>query len=79
MTTPKEVIDLAEQRIQARANKNFALSDQLREKIAELGFIIKDKTDGYELLEKPAFEVFENLASIKIDTNLLSKKLPFAY
>ncbi len=75
MSTPKEVIDLAEQRIQARATKDFALSDQLRDKIAELGFIIKDKPDGYELLEKPAFEVFENLTSIKIDTNLLSKKI----
>ncbi len=75
MRIPKEVIDLAEQRIQARASKDFALSDQLRDKIAELGFVIKDKPDGYELLEKPPFEVFENLASIKFDSNRLSKRI----
>ena len=75
MRIPKEVIDLAEQRIQARASKDFALSDQLRDKIAELGFVIKDKPDGYELLEKPPFEVFENLASIKVNSNLLSKRI----
>ena len=75
MTIPKEVTDLAEQRIQARASKDFALSDQLRDKIAELGFVIKDKPDGYELLEKPPFEVFENLASIKFDSNRLSKRI----
>jgi len=75
MTIPKEVTDLAEQRIQARASKDFALSDLLRDKIAELGFVIKDKPDGYELLEKPPFEVFENLASIKFDSNRLSKRI----
>ena len=75
MNAPKEVIDLAEQRIQARANKDFALSDQLRDKISELGYVIKDNPAGYELVTKPPFEVFENLASVKIKPELLSKKV----
>lgn len=66
MATPQEVIDLAEQRVQARINKDFALSDQLRDQILSFGFIIKDKPEGYELVEKPPFQVFENLNSVKI-------------
>ena len=75
MTAPKEVIDLAEQRIQARANKDFALSDQLRDKISDLGYVIKDNPGGYELVIKPPFEVFDNLVSVKINPNRLSQKV----
>jgi hypothetical protein len=75
MNAPKEVIDLAEQRIQARVNKDFALSDQLRDKISDLGYVIKDNPGGYELVVKPPFEVFDNLASIKIKPDRLSKKV----
>ena len=75
MNAPKEVIDLAEQRIQARANKDFALSDQLRDKISDLGYVIKDNPGGYELVVKPPFEVFDNLASVKIKTDRLNQKV----
>jgi len=37
---------LFEMRAQAKADKNFALSDQIRDKITALGFIIKDGKDG---------------------------------
>lgn len=75
MNVPQEVIDLAEQRIKARANKDFALSDQLRNKIADLGFVVKDKPNGYELEIKPPFEVFENIANLKVETNRLNKRI----
>jgi hypothetical protein len=75
MNIPKEVVDLAEQRIQARENKDFALSDQLREKISNLGYVIKDNPGGYELVVKPPFEVFDNLASIKIKPERLNKRI----
>jgi cysteinyl-tRNA synthetase len=39
---PKEIFELAQKRQEARAAKNFALADALREKIAELGYTIKD-------------------------------------
>ena len=46
MNAPKEVIDLAEQRIQARANKDFALSDQIRDQLLAVGIQLKDGKDG---------------------------------
>lgn len=46
---PEEVIRLAEQRLNARAEKNWAESDRLRDEILALGYSIKDSKDGYEL------------------------------
>ncbi|MBQ2711571.1 MAG: cysteine--tRNA ligase [Clostridia bacterium] len=49
---PQEVADLAEQRLAARKEKNWALSDTLRNQIAELGYLIKDTANGYEITKK---------------------------
>ncbi|MFM8212717.1 MAG: glycosyltransferase, partial [Actinomycetes bacterium] len=65
MSIPQEVIDLAQKRVEARKNKDFSLSDQLRKEIAQKGFLVKDTATGFDLVEKPEFEVFENLNSIK--------------
>lgn len=46
---PKEVTQLCEEREAARAEKNWAKSDELRDKIAELGYTVKDTRDGYVL------------------------------
>ena len=46
---PAEVLALAEQRIAARANKNWAESDRLREAISALGWIVQDGKEGYKL------------------------------
>jgi cysteinyl-tRNA synthetase len=47
---PEEVLSLAEERKQAKINKNFADADSLREKIKSLGFEVLDKKQGdYEL------------------------------
>ena len=46
---PAEVLAVAEERKQARAEKNWAKSDELREKLKQLGFAVKDSKDGYEL------------------------------
>ncbi|MBS1513505.1 MAG: cysteine--tRNA ligase [Bacteroidetes bacterium] len=46
---PGEVKSLAGQRMQAKKDKNFALSDELRNKIKEMGYEVKDSKDGYEL------------------------------
>ena len=45
----KEIIDLAEKRLQARKNKDWAESDKLRDEISALGYKIKDSKEGYEL------------------------------
>jgi GT2 family glycosyltransferase len=65
MSIPQEVIDLAQKRVEARKNKDYLLSDQLRDEIAKKGFLVKDTVTGFDLVEKPEFEVFENLNSIK--------------
>ena len=49
---PSEVLELATQRVEARKNKDWAKSDQLRDKIAELGYLIKDSKDGYTISKK---------------------------
>ena len=36
------------QRIEAKKNKDFATSDLLRDKLTELGVIVKDKKDGFD-------------------------------
>ena len=46
---PQQVIDLAELRQKARAQKNWKESDQLRKKIRTLGFVIDDHPEGYRL------------------------------
>lgn len=43
---PQEIKDLLEQRKQARANKDFAKSDELRDMIRENGYLVKDTKDG---------------------------------
>ncbi|HIH12522.1 TPA: cysteine--tRNA ligase, partial [Candidatus Woesearchaeota archaeon] len=45
----KEIIALAKQRLQARQNKEWKKSDELRDKIKQLGYIIGDTKEGYEI------------------------------
>jgi cysteinyl-tRNA synthetase len=44
-----EVLALLEQRKQARASKDFAASDRLRDEIAALGWKVKDSKEGQQL------------------------------
>lgn len=46
-----EVIALAEERVLARSNRNWAESDKLREEITALGWTIQDSKDGYKLVK----------------------------
>jgi len=48
---PAEVRNLAEQRLQAKGEKNYALADELRNKITEMWFSIKDIPGGYEIMK----------------------------
>ncbi|HPD81877.1 MAG TPA: cysteine--tRNA ligase [Candidatus Pacearchaeota archaeon] len=49
---PVEVEKLAKEREKARKNKDWKKSDELRDKINKLGFIINDKIDGYEIKKR---------------------------
>ncbi len=46
---PEEVKKLVEERKLARANKDWAKSDELRDKIVQMGYSVKDTKDGMEI------------------------------
>jgi cysteinyl-tRNA synthetase len=48
---PEDVIALAEKRLQARANKQWGESDELRNQIASLGWMVQDAKDSYKLVK----------------------------
>ena len=43
---PQEIQELLEKRKQARADKNWALSDEIRDNLKEKGYAVKDTKDG---------------------------------
>ena len=49
---PQEIVELAEKRLTARKNKDFATSDKLRDEISKLGYEIKDSKEGYTLSKR---------------------------
>lgn len=65
MTAPDSVHELAIARQAARAEKNFALSDQLRDEIAAQGFEVVDVAGGYELRPKKRFPAYESTRDIR--------------
>ena len=45
----EDVVDmLLEQRMKAKANKDWATSDEIRNTLTALGFEVKDTKDGFE-------------------------------
>jgi hypothetical protein len=58
---PPEVVALAERRAAARAAKDFAASDALRDEIAALGWVVRDAADGWTLAEKPPYDVYASV------------------
>jgi cysteinyl-tRNA synthetase len=48
---PNEIIELAEQRFKAKMDKNWSLADELRIKLTESGYQVKDSKDYYVLLK----------------------------
>ena len=65
MSAPDSVHELARARQAARAEKDFALSDQLRDEIAAQGFEVVDVASGYELRPKKRFPVYESTRDIR--------------
>jgi hypothetical protein len=49
---PTETLELLEQRKDARARKDFAASDSLRNQIAALGWTVQDSKDGQKLVKR---------------------------
>ena len=43
---PQDIIDLAHERIQARADKNWARADEIRDEVTARGYVIEDSPEG---------------------------------
>jgi cysteinyl-tRNA synthetase len=50
---PAELIELADARARARAERDFAGADRLRAEIEERGWEVQDVAEGYRLIRKP--------------------------
>ena len=46
---PEEIAALAQARWDAKKARDFAKADELRKKLAELGWSVLDKKDGFDL------------------------------
>ena len=49
---PSNVKELAELRWTAKQNKDWANADKYRDELANLGYVIKDSKDAYEIIKK---------------------------
>jgi cysteinyl-tRNA synthetase len=47
-----EALDLLEKRKDARARKDFAESDRLRDQLSALGWTVQDSKEGQKLVKK---------------------------
>ena len=71
--TGKSKEELAQERLDARAAKDFAKADQLRDQIAALGFEVIDVAGGFEFRAKerfPSFASTRDLRSIKVNGDI---------
>ena len=65
MSAPESLHELGRARQAARADKNFALADQLRDQIAQGGYEIVDVVGGFELHAKSLVQVFADIQKLK--------------
>ena len=73
MTTAKSKEELAQERLDARAAKDFAKADQLRDEIAALGFEVIDVAGGFEFRAKERFPTYastRDIKAIKVDGDI---------
>src|SRR5205823_2288488 len=61
---PAELVALAEQRASARAERDFAAADRLRDEIAAAGWLVGDGADGFTLTPKPPYDVLPAPAAL---------------
>ena len=51
-SAPDEIVALAQQRADAKANKDWATADSLRAQIDAAGWTVLDSKDGYKIVKK---------------------------
>ena len=65
MTAPDEIWKLGQERQAARAARNFALADRLRDEIADAGWDVIDIADNFELHKRIKYIVAPTIRSMK--------------
>ena len=73
MSAPQKVVELAILRLAARAAKDWALADQLRNQISKLGFEVLDIADGFEFKLKSPFPVVSRIGDVRKFTDKVFK------
>jgi cysteinyl-tRNA synthetase len=48
-SVPVEVMEMAEKRCAARAAKDWATADAMRDQLKELGWVVEDSADGFRV------------------------------
>ena len=61
---PEEVVALAEQRLRARAERDLAMADLLRDDIAAAGWSVADVAGGFSLAPRPPYDVLASVAEL---------------
>ncbi len=61
---PPHVTSLAERRAKARANRDHAGADALRDEIEAEGWLVRDTDEGFELIPTPPFKVWPTVSSV---------------
>ena len=49
---PENIVEMAKQRAEAKKVKNYALADELRNKISDAGWIVEDTATGFNIKVK---------------------------
>ena len=73
MTTAKSKEELAQERLDARAAKDFAKADLIRDQIAALGFEVIDVAGGFEFRAKerfPSYASTRDIKALKVDGDI---------
>ena len=73
MTTIKSKEELAQERLAARAAKDFAKADLIRDQIAALGFEVIDVAGGFEFRAKerfPTYPATRDIKAIKVNADI---------
>jgi len=65
VSAPENLHELGRARQAARADKNFALADQIRDQIAQEGYEIVDVAGGFELNEKSLVQNIEDIQKLR--------------
>jgi hypothetical protein len=63
-TPPPEIVALADERVQARAARDFAAADRLRDEIAAAGWVVTDSPDGPVLTPRPPYDVLADVREL---------------